>query len=424
MIKVKPQALKYKDAVEFWQSKIKLSPGQYRRLSDEAKMKAFAVAGIAKGDELETVYNALAQAVEGNISFKDFKKQCKDVFEKRGWTGIQSWRVDNIFRTNVQTAYMAGRWKQVSAAAGLRPYGQYSAVNDRRTRPTHLAANGMVYPLDHVFWDTWWPPNGFRCRCNVKTLSARQVKQRGIEVKTEDMTGKLVEPVDPETGNRMPARLMMPDPGFMFHPGKSVFGGITPAEGPGGMKDIGIRTYENYNRRKMDNLPAKAFLKYTDKDLLESIDARMQRTGEDSRTAENWYVRQFLSGFGVEPGGAVVYRDAAGEPLIICEDLFRAAGGRLKITKKGREKYLNLLAKTIKDPYEVWLVPQKNQKTGKVILRRRYIAAFSKDPDNKTVGFAAFDYSPHGWEGVTAFSPDKAAYADKLRNGILMYGKK
>ncbi|MBU0972308.1 MAG: phage head morphogenesis protein, partial [Proteobacteria bacterium] len=226
MIKVKPQALDFKDAVNFWESKVKLSPSGYRKLSDEAKMKAFAVAGIAKGDELETVYNALGQAIEGNINFEDFKTQCSTIFEKRGWTGISSWRVDNIFRTNVQAAYMAGRWKQASAASDLRPYGQYSAVNDRRTRPTHTALHGVTYPLDHPFWDTWWPLNGFRCRCNVKTLSERQVKKRGIKVQTEDITGKLVEPVDYRTGNKLPARLLMPDPGFMYHPGKSAFGGI------------------------------------------------------------------------------------------------------------------------------------------------------------------------------------------------------
>ena len=161
MIKVKPQALNFKDAVNFWESKVKLSPSGYRKLSDEAKMKAFAVAGIAKGDELETVYNALGQAIEGNINFEDFKSQCSTIFEKRGWTGISSWRVDNIFRTNVQAAYMAGRWKQASAASNLRPYGQYSAVHDKRTRLTHSALDGVTYPLSHPFWDTWWPLNGF-----------------------------------------------------------------------------------------------------------------------------------------------------------------------------------------------------------------------------------------------------------------------
>lgn len=423
MGKVKPQALKFKDAMDFWQDKIQLSSSEYYKLSDDAKVKAFAVSGIAKGDELAMVYDALTQAVEGKILFADFKKGLADVWEKRGWTGVSAWRVDNIFRTNVQAAYMAGRWKQVSRTAKARPYGQYSAVLDVRTRPTHTAVHGMVYPLDHVFWDTWWPLNGFRCRCTVKTLSERQVKQRGLKVQTEDMTGKLVEPVDPKTGNKVPARLLMPDPGFMYHPGKSAFGGITPKEGPAGLEDIGIRTYENYKRRKMNNLPASAHHKFTDKDLLENKAAYMQRTGKSSKVAEAYFVKEFLGEFNLKPGEAMVYKDVLGEAVVVGEDLFKSTGGKLKVTKKGREKYLKLLARTIKDPYEVWLVPQKNKKTGRVILRRRYIAAFSDGPDNKITGFAAFDYDRHGWEGVTAFPPDKTEYTDGLRNGALIYKK-
>lgn len=420
---IRPHALKFKDAVDFWQDKVELSTSEYYKLSDEAKMKAFAVSGIAKGDELSMVYDALTRAIEGKIGFADFKRGLSDVWEKRGWIGVGAWRVDNIFRTNVQAAYMAGRWKQAGRAAGTRPYGQYSAVRDTRTRLTHVAAHGMVYPLDHAFWDTWWPLNGFRCRCTVKTLSERQVKARGLKVETEDMTGKLVEPVDPKTGNKMPARLMMPDPGFMYHPGKSAFGGITPREGPGGLEDIGIHTWENYKRRKMDNLPASAHHKFTDKDLLETKAEYMQRTGKDNAAAQAYFINRFLAEFDVKPGEAAVYKDVVGDAVVIGEDLFRSAAGKFKVTKKGREKYLRLLARTIKEPYEVWLVPQKDLKTGRVVLRRRYIAAFSDGPDNKITGFAAFDYDRRGWEGVTAFPPDKSTYTDKLRNGALIYKK-
>ena len=31
--------------------------------------------------------------------------------------------------------------------------------------------------------DSWYPPNGFRCRCMVRSLSKRQVEQMGLEVR-------------------------------------------------------------------------------------------------------------------------------------------------------------------------------------------------------------------------------------------------
>ena len=420
---VKPIPLPYKEAERFWKDKIQLPPGKYAMLADEAKLRAFAVSGIAKQAELETVFNSLQKAITDGTTFAEFQKECGAIFEKRGWTGDRAWRVDNIFRTNIQTAYMTGRFKQMKAAAALRPYWQYSAVDDKRTRPTHAALHGLVYPADHPFWDTWYPPNGFRCRCNMKSLSARQVEKRGLEVQSKDITGTLVEPIDPATGNKMPARLLMPDPGFKYNPGKAVHGGLTPNEGEGGYEDIGTRTFRSFKRRKIDNLPKDSYRAFEESKLLPAKEDLKRLQNLSGKQAQQYYLEEFLKEFGIASGETTVFTDAIGEPLVIGKELFQTASGRSKVVKFVRERYLKLLAETIKDPYEVWLVPQRSKKDGKVILRRRYIRAFSTGPDNKISGFAAFDYGTNGWEGVTAFPPDTMEYADGLRNGILLYGE-
>ncbi|MCW9732025.1 minor capsid protein [Avibacterium sp. 20-15] len=72
-----------------------------------------------------------------------------------------------------------------------RPYWQYSAVNDDRTRPSHSAMNGLVYAYDDPFWHTFYPPNGFNCRCTVIALAERDIKRRNLEVSQGE--GRLVE---------------------------------------------------------------------------------------------------------------------------------------------------------------------------------------------------------------------------------------
>lgn len=221
MIDLKP--LPMEDAIRYWMDKYLLSPGRYAQLSDEAKVRAFAVSGIAKGEELETVFNALQRALKEGTTFEDFKRDAAAVFERRGWTGKAAWRVETIFRTNIQTAYSVGRYKEMMAVVKDRPYWQYSAVNDSRTRPTHAALNGKVFPADHPFWNTWYPPNGFNCRCGVVSLSQDDVDTEKLPVETEDPTGGLIEPVDSVTGNKMPARPLMPDQGFDHNPGKAAW---------------------------------------------------------------------------------------------------------------------------------------------------------------------------------------------------------
>ncbi len=227
MIKLEP--LTNQEAADFWADKAKVSPSQFRKLTAEAKVKAFAVAGIARGAELDSMFNALQKAIDKGVSFKKFKDEVAAIAERRGWTGPRARRLDTIFRTNIQTAYNVGRYRQMLDTVATRPYWQYSAVNDSRTRPTHAAMDGKIFPHDHPFWDKWYPPNGFRCRCGVVSLSEDDVRDEGLKVETQDPTGRLIEPVDPTTGARMPARQLMPDPGFKHHPGKSYWGPVGEA---------------------------------------------------------------------------------------------------------------------------------------------------------------------------------------------------
>jgi len=55
----------------------------------------------------------------------------------------------------------------------------YDAINDRRTRPAHAAMDGYIAPHDDPIWNTWYPLNGYRCRCSVIALSERQAHARG-----------------------------------------------------------------------------------------------------------------------------------------------------------------------------------------------------------------------------------------------------
>ena len=202
------------EAQQFWRDKVKLGAGEFAKLSHESKTRAFAISGIAKGDELDTVFGSLQAAIDKGIPFGDFKKECGAIFERRGWTGKRAWRVDNIFRTNVQTAYNVGHYRQLTDPDSPFAYWRYSAINDSRTRPTHLAMDGRTWRTDNPVWDTWFPPNGYRCRCSVIGVTQRQVDARGVTIEQHDPTNRLIEPIDPGTGNRMPARQLLPDPGF------------------------------------------------------------------------------------------------------------------------------------------------------------------------------------------------------------------
>ena len=155
----------------------------------------------------------LAALEEGN-SLAEFRENMNDFLEAEGYEGITPYQAENIFRTNIQTAYNVGHYKQMTepGVKALRPYWQYDAVNDSKTRPSHLAMDGRVFMADDPIWDTWFPPNGFKCRCTVKTLSKRQMEQRGLTVETEAPRAARLE--DGRFVN------ILPDPQFDTNPAK------------------------------------------------------------------------------------------------------------------------------------------------------------------------------------------------------------
>ena len=71
---------------------------------------------------------------------------------------------------------------------------------------------------------------------------------------------------------------------------------------------------------------------------------------------EAFYVAVFLSEFGIAPHGRGEFVDAQGERLVISDDVFRRKNRArvLKVTERGRERFVLLMADTIKRPDAIY----------------------------------------------------------------------
>lgn len=204
--------------------KIPITSKEFYKLADKYKSVAFTVANYNNVKIVEQFQEELMKALENGSSMEEFKKSMSKFLKEKGYKGLTAFRADNIFRTNIQTAYQAGHYESMTedTVKKLRPYWQYVAIDDNHTRNSHRELNGKVYHCDSPVWDTIYPPNGFRCRCTVKTLSERQVQDRGLTV--EDKLPKMVKVWDPKlgkiTGNMEPFGI---DPHFRSNAAKDFF---------------------------------------------------------------------------------------------------------------------------------------------------------------------------------------------------------
>lgn len=78
----------------------------------------------------------------------------------------QNW-LKTEYETAVRSTKMAKRWKQVTQSKDLYPYLRYETQRDARVRPEHASFEGVTKKVDDPFWEKYFPPNGWNCRCDV-----------------------------------------------------------------------------------------------------------------------------------------------------------------------------------------------------------------------------------------------------------------
>ena len=186
---------------------VKLS-GPYWEMDGPQHSHLFTVANLAKMDILQDIRGAVQKALDEGKTEKWFDKQLVDVLKAKGWWGGKDGslrRLQTIYRTNLQTAYMTGRHQQAMEQKDRRPWAQYLAVRDHRSRPAHAALHGKIFRIDSPAWAAISPPNGYNCRCRARYLSDEDLKKRGlkpaedIQILEREPPGKM--PVNPMTGD-------------------------------------------------------------------------------------------------------------------------------------------------------------------------------------------------------------------------------
>lgn len=204
----------FKEQLEYFRQKgYAISPNSWKDLWKTAHARAFTVARVTQADVLVDIRKAADKAMAEGLSLEQFKKNLIPTLTEKGWFApkgekavvtlpdgtkqkrLTGWRIETIYRQNISTAYQTGRFKQMLETADRRPFWQYMTVSDPRVREAHRPLHAVVYAAVNAFWAAFYPPNGFNCRCYVKSLSESQVENRGLQVDSE-VTPEMMKSAD------------------------------------------------------------------------------------------------------------------------------------------------------------------------------------------------------------------------------------
>ncbi len=109
------------------------------------------------------------------VSWKDFRDKALLISEKYNKRWLQT-----EYNHAVQSSRMARKWQDAVGDADLYPNLKYVTAGDERVRHSHKDLNGAIYPINDPFWSTYYPPNGWGCRCTVRPTDQPTKQAAGL----------------------------------------------------------------------------------------------------------------------------------------------------------------------------------------------------------------------------------------------------
>lgn len=130
------------------------------QVANRMRTNIFTFAAFKNHSNIVDLVDALKNGKGQVRSWSKFKQSAQKISQNynRNWLQAE-W----------QTAKVASesslKWEKLYANKDVLPYLQYKTQNDSLVRRSHMQLHDVTRKLDDPFWDEFFPPNGWRCRC-------------------------------------------------------------------------------------------------------------------------------------------------------------------------------------------------------------------------------------------------------------------
>jgi SPP1 gp7 family putative phage head morphogenesis protein len=168
---VDPQ-LKVSRALEDLKKRNPVLAAEYAKLGVD-KIGAFTVAYLTAVQQIERVRDLMAAAFESGKSVEEWRDSLKDEdIQISDGHAATVWR-NNTFNALNEERYE--RFNQVDEDNGQESWLLYEAVQDRKTRSSHRANDGLAMKRTDPRWEGRTPSLDHNCRCILIRIDADEV---------------------------------------------------------------------------------------------------------------------------------------------------------------------------------------------------------------------------------------------------------
>lgn len=156
---------------------------------------------------------------DGNriVPFREFRGKALNIVDE-----YEAKWLKTEYNAAIASSQMASKWVGYEQAAALRadnnlpePQLQYRTQGDGRVREDHKVLDRITRPMSDNFWKTYYPPNGWNCRCTTIRLTTGTSS-------TDEVTNRAMADVAPQKG----FNVNLAQEGFVFSPKSAYFVGV------------------------------------------------------------------------------------------------------------------------------------------------------------------------------------------------------
>ena len=99
---------------------------------------------------------------KGVKPFNVFKKEALDIHKDYNVNYLSA-----EYNSAIAQSRSASMWMEIESLKKEFPQLQYDTVGDGRVRAEHARLDGIIRPVGDSFWNKYFPPNDWNCRCTV-----------------------------------------------------------------------------------------------------------------------------------------------------------------------------------------------------------------------------------------------------------------
>jgi SPP1 gp7 family putative phage head morphogenesis protein len=144
----------------------KLKPGPDLNMLKSLQTNVYVFSAFKDYHFLREATDKLFDPTTGSKrSFSEFKGDILKLNEKYNVDWLRT-----EYNNAIASSRMASKWLDIQKDKELYPYLQYITAGDARVRVSHRPLDGITKHIDDPFWDIYYPPNDWNCRCTVKQV--------------------------------------------------------------------------------------------------------------------------------------------------------------------------------------------------------------------------------------------------------------